>query len=221
MPPGHSAWCVPNVVPLRYLRPMPQARRHRFASALVFLLLLAVFGWCFIAARIAIFSRHSAAESADAALVLGAAAWGNRPSPVYRERIAQAVTLYEEHRVRWIILTGGSPVPGYPSEAQVGRRFCLSHGIPDAALVVEEHSRTTWENLLDARAQMRPRGIRSVLLVSDPLHMKRAFDMARALGLDAQPVPTATSRFRSWQSRAFFLWRETWLYLGFLLGIAD
>lgn len=191
--------------------------RLRLTRILLAGLALVVAAWFITAAAIVVFARSSASGSADAALVLGAAAWGNRPSPVYRERITKAIALFEEHRVHWIVLTGGSPMAGYPSEAQVGRRYCLQHGIPDSALVVEDQSRTTWENLRGARAPMARLDIHTVLLVSDPLHMKRAIAMARAQGLDAQPAPTATSRFRSWHTRALFLWHETWLYLGFLV----
>lgn len=193
-----------------------------FAKAVAALMLLAALVWGIAATRILQFSRQSASGTADAALVLGAAAWGYRPSPVYRERIANAVLLYKQGRVRWIILTGGSPLPDYPSEAQVGRRYCLQQGVPDSALVLEDRSRTTWGNLRGAHAQMQQRGIRSVLLVSDPLHLKRATAMARAQGIDAQPSPTQTSRFRSWDTRALLLWHETWLDLGFeLFGIRD
>jgi len=193
-----------------------------FAKAFLAILLLAAIAWGIAATQILRFAQQSASGTADAALVLGAAAWGNRPSPVYRERIANAVLLYTQGRVHWIVLTGGSPLPGYPSEAQVGRRYCLQQGVPDSALVLEDRSRTTWGNLRGAQAEMKRRGIRSVLLVSDPLHMKRATAMARAQGMDAQPSPTQTSRFRSWDTRALLLWHETWLYLGFeLFGVRD
>ena len=56
-------------------------------------------------------------SSADVAIVLGAAAWGNKPSPVYRERINEAVSLYKTGRVQWIIFTGGTSKEGFPSEA--------------------------------------------------------------------------------------------------------
>ena len=60
---------------------------------------------------------------ADAALVLGAAAWDKRPSPVFRERINHAITLYQSHRVEKIVFTGGTSKKGYMTEAEVGRRY--------------------------------------------------------------------------------------------------
>lgn len=175
-----------------------------------------------VAWRIVQFGNHPSSATADAAIVLGAAAWGNKPSPVYRERILEAVALYKAHRVRWIILTGGSPQAGYPSEAQVGQQFCVSNGVPWTATLVDEASRTTWQNLEAAKELMAPNGIHQVLLVSDPLHMRRAMAMAEGLDLQASSAPTPSSRFRSLLTRGKFLWRETWLYLAYvLLGVKD
>ena len=153
--------------------------------------------------------------NADAALVLGAAAWGDKPSPVFRERIRHAVELYKNGQVRWIVFTGGTPVPGYPSEAEVGREFALKAGVPMTAMLAETESRTTWANLQNARTLAEPFGIHTYLLVSDPWHMRRAVLMARDLGLVASPSPTRSTRFRTWTSSVSFLMRETWLYIGY------
>lgn len=194
-------------------------KRHaRLAGRLLlWSFLLRVCGWGVAAWQIIRFGNHASEASADAAIVLGAAAWGTRPSPVYRERIVEAISLYKAGKVRWVILTGGSSAPGYPSEAKVGRQFCISRGVPIGATLVDEVSRTTWQNLEQAKELMASRGIRTVLLVSDPLHMRRAMTMAKDLGLQALPVPTDSSRFRSWSTRGKFLWRETWLYLAYLI----
>ena len=172
--------------------------------------------------QISQYGDRASERSADAAIVLGAAAWGSKPSPVYRERIAQAVRLYEAGCIHWIIYTGGTSAIGFPSEAQVGRQYSVAKGVPVAATLVDEDSRTTWQNLENAAGLMKRNQIRSVLLVSDPLHMQRAMVMASDLGLAAAPAPTTTSRFLSWTSRARFLWRETWLYLAYeFAGIKD
>lgn len=152
---------------------------------------------------------------ADAALVLGAAAWGNRPSPVFRERIRHAIQLYRAKRVRWIVFTGGTPVPGYPSEAEVGRAYALKAGVPMTAMLAETESRTTWANLQNARQLAEPFGIHTYLLVSDPWHMRRAVLMARDLGLNVFPSPTDSTRFRTMAAQWWFLVRETWLYVGY------
>lgn len=193
--------------------PVPSLRKMALLGLLV------VSAYTLVAWRIVHFGKQISDASADAAVVLGAAAWGNKPSPVYRERINEAISLYKQGRVHWIIFTGGTPRLGYPSEAEVGRQFSASHGIPMTAMLVDVESRSTWGNLARAKGLMDRAGIRSVLLVSDPLHMLRATAMAADLGLSAQPAPTLSSRFRSWTTWGKFLWRETWLYISYrLLG---
>ncbi|MBA4710039.1 YdcF family protein [Aquitalea aquatica] len=177
--------------------------------------LLVLLGFAYMALGIARYADEPATQPADAALVLGAAAWGSKPSPVLRERINHAVTLYKQGRVRWIVFTGGTPEPGYPTEADVGREFALRQGVPMTAMLAENESRTTWQNLENAHKLATPFGIRSFLLVSDPLHMRRAVLMAHDLGMAAAPAPTESSRYVSWSNKVKFLVRETWLYVGY------
>jgi uncharacterized SAM-binding protein YcdF (DUF218 family) len=192
-------------------------RRCPVLAGLLVLLLAVMLSFLALAWQIVSYSNVSFESSADAAVVLGAAAWGNRPSPVYRERINEAISLYKKGLVHYLVFTGGTPESDYPSEGWVGREFAIKHGVPETAILVELTSRTTEQNLVNAQLLMAPHGIKTVLLVSDPLHMYRAMAIARDLGLQATPAPTSSSRFQSLTSRGKFLWRETWLYLEYLL----
>lgn len=176
------------------------------------LLWIAILAW-----RIAAYgSRHDPAP-ADVAIVLGAAVWGTEPSPVFAARIDHAIALYDGRRVRRILFTGGVGTGKRDSEAQVARRYAIRAGVPDRRISVETRSTITYENLREARALLAPEGALRVLIVSDPLHMRRAVTMARDLGLDAHPAPTPTSRYRTWRSKAGFLGREVYFYALYLL----
>lgn len=192
--------------------------RVRITQVLLIVMGLFVTGFLTIAYDIFKFGNQEArVGKADAAIVLGAAAWGNKPSPVYRERINEALRLYKEGRVKKLIFTGGTREAGFPSEAEVARQFAVKNGIPAASILIETQSRTTVQNLIQASELMKAAGIRSVLLVSDPLHMRRVMAIAGDLGLVASPAPTESSRFQTWTTRGKFLWRETWLYIDHLL----
>jgi uncharacterized SAM-binding protein YcdF (DUF218 family) len=191
--------------------------RRPFIAGLLALLLILVLGFLAVAWKIVSYSTLSFEASADAAVILGAAAWGNKPSPVYRERINEAIALYNKGLVHYLVFTGGTPESDYPSEGRVGREFAIKHGVPETAVLEEQTSRTTEQNLANAQQLMASRGIRTVLLVSDPLHMYRAMAIANDLGLPATPAPTSSSRFQSLTSQAKFLWRETWLYIEYRL----
>ncbi|MCY1169199.1 hypothetical protein D9M73_92180 [compost metagenome] len=186
---------------------------HIFLSGCVLL----VVTYAAVACQIVQFGNQKSESPGDAAVVLGAAAWGNKPSPVYRERIMEALYLYKEGRVRWIIFTGGTPKEGYPSEAEVARQFAIANDIPAGSILVDIHSRSTKQNLLRAKELMDGAGIQTALLVSDPLHMRRAMTIATDINLHAMPSPTVSSRIQTWKTWGAFLWRETWLYLGYLL----
>lgn len=191
----------------------PRRRPGLLALRVLFLLACAVLGSALgLALRIATFPAGDAA-SADAAIVLGAAVWGERLSPVFEERVRHALDLFRSGRVRMIVFTGGRGPGESLGEAEAARAAALRQGVPDSSIAIETVSRTTLENLCEARKVLERRGLRRVLLVSDPLHLCRAMAMARDLGLDARPAPTPTTRYRTWRAKAAFLLRE-WYFLG-------
>ncbi|MCA1992410.1 MAG: YdcF family protein [Coleofasciculus sp. S288] len=154
---------------------------------------------------------------ADAAIVLGAAAWGNQPSPVFRERINHGINLYNSGNIRSLIFTGGKGESDEPAESVVAKRYAIANGVPEANILTETESRTTWQNLYYAKQVAVAHQLKRVLIVSDPLHLKRAVLMAQDLGMDAYPSPTPTTRYRSLKSKLQFLARETYFYFVYLL----
>lgn len=166
----------------------------------------------------------TAPQRADAAVVLGAAAWGKNPSPVFRERINHGITLYRRGHVDKLVFTGGTPKPGFMTEAEVGRRYALAQGIPERDILYENTSRDTVQNLLNTRDLLRKNGLQTVIIVSDPHHLARAAAIARYAGLSFQTEGTPTSRYRSkngWRfmaGEALSLMLFQWWRLGDTLG---
>lgn len=156
------------------------------------------------------FARQTSQEPADAAVVLGAAVYRNRPSPVYRERINHAVDLFHQGQVSALIFTGGKGPGDAVSEGEAGREYALAAGVPESAIFIETTSENTLENLENAQEIIETQGFERILLVSDPLHMRRAMLNAEDLGLDADPSPTTTSRYRSLRTQMRFLLREVY-----------
>lgn len=155
---------------------------------------------------------------ADAALVLGAAADGVAPSPVFEERLRHAVDLYHRSRVSRLILTGGRGAGNALAESEVGRDWAVAQGVPADAILIETESRTTKQNLLNALPLIEDNHVGKILLVSDPLHMRRAMWMADTLKIDALPSPTPTSRYRSLTTQVPMLMREIWFSFGWYFG---
>gem|GEM_PF-318966 len=166
----------------------------------------------FLAGRIsALVGSGSGAATADAAVVLGAAAWNKQPSPVFLERINHAIALYQSHRVGKIVFTGGTPKKGYMTEAEVGRRYALKQGIPAKNILFENTSRNTYENLRNIKPILRANSVDSIIIVSDPYHLARAQAIARDLDLNAEVSATPTTRFDAREKKGRFLFQESYL----------
>ncbi|HEY2971470.1 MAG TPA: YdcF family protein [Pyrinomonadaceae bacterium] len=169
------------------------------------------------AVRIYTYGNNVVDVEADAAMVLGAAVWGNEVSPVFRERINHAIDLYRRGKVHKIIFTGGQGNRNEPTEAAAARAYAIKNGVPANAILLEDSSHTTYENVINAKQVADANGLKKVLIVSDPMHMKRAVAMARDIGLEAYPSPTPTTRYQGWRSQMGSLAHETYYYMGYLM----
>ncbi|MGV0604510.1 YdcF family protein [Mycolicibacterium sp. XJ1904] len=199
-----------SVGPIRR-RVVGSLRRIALASAL----LLA--GVSSLAISVTAFSARSDGAPADAAIVLGAAVDDDEPSPVLEERLRHAATLYESGQVDWIVLTGGVGQRDTLSESEAGRDWLITAGIPADRLLIENRSRTTKQNFAFARPLLAEHGVSRVLIVSDPLHMRRATRIATDLGLDAHPSPTPSSRYKALQTQIPMLLREVYHSLQYFM----
>lgn len=132
-------------------------------------------------------------EPVDAIVVLGAAQYNGRPSPVLRARLDHAFRLYRENLADRVIVTGGIGRGDRYSEAQVSRSYLIARGIPPEHIVALPRGRDTEESMTAVAEWLHPRGHDHVLLVSDPFHMARLRLEARRTQLRASVSPTGTS----------------------------
>ena len=132
-------------------------------------------------------------ESADAIVVLGAAQYNGRPSPVLRARLDHAYDLWRDGLSPRIMVTGGTAAGDHESEAAVGARYLMGRNVPEARIVVMPVGRSTEESMTAVSNWLRPRGMSRVLLVSDAFHQLRLKLEARRTGLDPLVSPTSTS----------------------------
>jgi len=149
--------------------------------------------WALLLLSIYIYGRRDEARPAAAIVVLGAAQYDGRPSPVLRARLDHALQLYEDGMAPVIIFTGGVGVGDTVSEAEVGRRYAIRAGIPESAILVERVGVSTGESMQAVAVLMQTEGLQSALLVSDPFHMLRLRLLAARYGFEAYSSPTRTS----------------------------
>lgn len=171
-----------------------------------------------VACYISEYAGRDETRQADAAVVLGAAAWHQKPSPVLEERLNHALLLYRSRQVRKLIFTGGFGEKAVMAESEVARNYAIAHGIPPRDILIETASHSTHGNVQEAARLMREKRLGSCLLVSDPLHMRRGVRMMRDLGVSCFTSPTDTSAYVSLLAKAGFLAREVVFFTGYLVA---
>ena len=154
-------------------------------------------------------------QSADVAIVLGAATSNGEVTPVFQERINHGIWLYQNGYVKTLIFTGGIGEGNEKSDAWVAKQYAIEQGIPESVILLEEKSTITQENIENAKKVMDDNCYDTAIIVSDPLHMKRAMLMADDYGIKAYSSPTPTSRYITLKSKLSFLAREEFFYIGY------
>jgi uncharacterized SAM-binding protein YcdF (DUF218 family) len=130
---------------------------------------------------------------ADAIVVMGAAQYDGRPSPVFAARLDHAIELFHDGIAPRLIVTGGKQEGDRTTEAASARIYAVQRDVPDEAILSEDQSRTTLQSIRGVAAVMRDQGFESAVFVSDPSHMLRVLRMASDEGITAFGSPTRTS----------------------------
>lgn len=155
----------------------------------------------------------SLVDRVDVILVLGAAQYNGDPSPVFEGRLRHAELLYDEGRADTILVLGGGAPGDSSTEAEAGRDWLVSDGVPSGSVVASPVGTTTLESLRAAATWMGDRGLDSAFLVSDPWHNLRMKRMASDLGIEAYASATWQSAARTEGTRFGGYVRETLAYL--------
>jgi uncharacterized SAM-binding protein YcdF (DUF218 family) len=184
---------------------------------LVGVVLVAGLIWGINLLAVYLFGLRNEARPADAIVVLGAAQYQGKPSPVLQARLDHAIALYRDSIAPALILTGGVGVGDTLSEAEVGRRYAMKAGVPRARILIEQAGISTEQSMRTVARLMHSRGMHSAVMVSDPFHMLRLRILARRLGIQAYSSPTRTSPIREGSEAEWkFVLRES-LILPFAL----
>ncbi|HEX6037630.1 YdcF family protein [Longimicrobium sp.] len=177
--------------------PAPDRRRAplpvRILRGLIKLGLVMLAGWALCLASIHLWGRRNETPKSDAIVVLGAAQYDGRPSPVLKARLDHAIALYKTGVAPVLIMTGGQAPGDTVSEAVVSRRYAIRQGVPASAILTERGGMTTVESMEAVSRLMRSREMKTAVMVSDPFHMLRLKLLARQVGIQGYTSPTRTS----------------------------
>ena len=171
----------------------PLSTGGRVARVVLALSALAFVAWLVSLAAGVHRARTDQARPADAIVVLGAAQYAGRPSPVLRARLDKGIALYRRGLAPYLVVTGGMGLGDTTTEAAVGRRYAMKRGVPASAILLESVGRTTSESMVGVARVMRERELTRAILVSDGFHLLRLDIIARRHGLTAYTSPARTS----------------------------
>jgi len=160
------------------------------------------------------------AQHADTIVVLGAAQYNGRPSPVFKARLDHGLELFNKGFAASIITTGGfGPDPNF-SEAHVGTEYFKQHGVDGSVIVTEQGSGTTGESIKAISGLMQSKGWKSAVVVSDGFHLFRLKKMFEDSGIAAytSPAPNSPIEVASSQ-RVFYSLREVLLLSAYRIAM--
>lgn len=188
--------------------------------AICFVLLLAAWSWQLFELTLAVRDQATRDEArpSDVIVILGAAEYKGKPSPVFRARLDHAYDLYQRHLAPRIITTGGAGGELVHTEAEVGREYLASRGIPIENIYIEREGATTAQSTAASAEILKRMGWRTCILVSDGYHLFRAKRMMSTHGLDCVGSPRP-ARETSDLTAAWLYFRQAVGYSLYNLGL--
>lgn len=149
-------------------------------------------------------SNVDEARPADVIIIMGAAEYRGKPSPVLRARIDHALELWERKLAPRILTTGGAGGDPVYTEGEVARNYLVRHGVPSEAILVESEGESTWESTAIAAEMMRRMNLKSCIVVSDAYHIFRVKKMLEFRGLDVYGSPRP-DEVKGWKEKRLFV----------------
>jgi uncharacterized SAM-binding protein YcdF (DUF218 family) len=182
--------------------------------AVTFVVVLVVLVVAVTATRVWWFARHDDRRASDTIVVLGAAQFDGRPSSVFTARLVHARDLYAAKVAPRIITVGGNRVGDRFTEAEAGKQWLSTHGVPARKVVAVNSGGDTLTSVRAVHAAMSKRRWSSAVVVTDPWHSLRTRAIATDAGIDAAMSPTRRGpAVRTRQVELRYIVRETLGYL--------
>ena len=185
-------------------------------AALITLLVVGYLAW--IVSVIHRQSEIDEARPADVIIVLGAAEYRGRPSPVLKARLDHALHLYGLKLAPRILTTGGAGGDPVFTEGEVGRGYLVKRGVPSEAIILEAEGESTVHSTAAAAEIMRRMNLKSAIVVSDAYHIFRVKKMLEFRGLDVYGSPRREAPKGTWKARWLYV-RQAIGYLLWQVGI--
>jgi uncharacterized SAM-binding protein YcdF (DUF218 family) len=134
------------------------------------------------------FNTNPASGQYDYIVVLGCSVYGKEMSPFLKLRTNRAAALFQDQRAPVIIVSGGRGNGEEISEAEAMRNGLVSDGISPAAIILEDRSQSTRQNLENVKNLLPAGALQRLLVVSNSFHLYRVKRIMDELGLSGACV---------------------------------
>ncbi len=145
------------------------------------------------------------AVRSDCIIVPGCKVTDVTPSLSLRSRLDCALRLYQGGYADTIIVCGALGETGSVTEARAMRNYLVNYGVPADAILLDENSFSTAQNMQNSKALMDEYGYTSAIIATSDFHTARAMACARIAGI--QTVSCGKARF-TWPLKWLSVARE-------------
>lgn len=201
-----------------------KGRRSRMKRNLLIVLVV-----CFAAGLLwcaSVFGRINSAattnpmQEADVGIILGMAMWGDKPSPGLQERLDYGLELYREGKFPRFIVSGGLDRADYKyTEAEGMKNYLVEQGVPENAIIMEDKSTSTYENLRFSQKLMKSKDLNTAVIITHTFHGQRALEIARELNYNRPELGLTDSqvmsmlKYKTREILAYTKWKMQQLFL--------
>jgi len=134
-----------------------------------------------------VFASGAAVPARTFAIVPGSRVLAERPLPLLRDRLQSALALYQNGRVK-AVLVSGNDSPDAP-ETRVMRDWLLARGVPAADVWTDGAGTRTRETMVRAAGRY---GVADAIVCTQSVNAARSLYLARAAGIDAVAIALPT-----------------------------
>ncbi|AIQ69236.1 hypothetical protein PGRAT_17590 [Paenibacillus graminis] len=201
-----------------------RGRRFRLKRNLLILLVICIAAgllWCAsVFGRINSAATTNPMQKADVGIILGMAMWGDKPSPGLKERLDYGLKLYREGIFPRFIVSGGLDRADYKyTEAEGMKNYLVEQGVPENAVILENKSTSTYENLKFSQKLMQSKGFNTAVIITHTFHGQRALEIAQELNYNRPELGLTDSqvmsmlKYKTREILAYTKWKMQQLFL--------
>jgi uncharacterized SAM-binding protein YcdF (DUF218 family) len=147
-------------------------------------------------------------QKSDCIIVLGCSVYGVTPSPFLKARLNEGLRLYKQGYGKYIIVSGGRGPGEEITEARCMKDYLIARGIDEEAVILEDRSVNTLQNIRYAKGLMELHDLRSAVVVSNSFHLLRVSRIADSEGLKATYSGVFLTRSVYWPRQVYGYIRE-------------